>query len=599
MVRTPSGIARPGRLSWSLLLSLVVAPACEVSERSAEVGAAGTSGAAGAGAAGAAGTTGGSMGTAGNTAGGIDASTSFGEDASVDATVDATLDAPAGTATDARSFTDSSDAADAALPLASPYAWVGVIGTGQSLAVGGGPAINMTTSQPFKNLKLVDTGPDPKYPLDPAVTTARWAVTPLVEPMRRRGPGTGPGYMDGQYPNNIEAESPHSGMANTLSAVWAARGLGDYVSVHGNFGWSGHCLSDIDKAGGKRAYPASLNEARIWKMLAGQAGKTFGYGGIILTHGECDASNGTYANGLHQLWQDYNSDLKAVTGQSRDVVLFASQQSTTVAPNGGSAVAVWRAGMDHPGQIICTGPKYQYQYLADRLHLPAPGYERLGEKYAEVFDAVVNRRVAWQPLQPLRVSRAAAVLTVDFHVPNPPLLWDSHLGAPHTQKYTEWAAGRGFEVTTAQGARLPIAAVEIRGESVVITLAKDPGPGKVTVAYAVTQDGAGTQGGTPLGLHGQLRDSDEFVGWDVQDIESQVVQGSATVTAASPGGFIRRAGWDIVTGNGVPDDTIVAHHDTDSQLTLSAPWPGPTSKVTLRFRHDLRNYAVHFMMAEP
>ncbi len=41
---------------------------------------------------------------------------------------------------------------------------------------------------------------------------------------------------DGQYPNNIEAETPHSGMANTLSTLWAARGLGDYVTAHAEFG---------------------------------------------------------------------------------------------------------------------------------------------------------------------------------------------------------------------------------------------------------------------------------------------------------------------------------------------------------------------------
>lgn len=491
----------------------------------------------------------------------------------------------------------SADTVDERAPGKPPFDWVGILGTGQSLAVGGGPAINMSTSQPFRNLKLVDNGADPKYPIDGSGKPA-WATAPLIEPIRVRGAGTGAGYTDGQYPNNIEGETPHSGMGNTLSTLWASRGLGDYVTAHAEFGWSGHCLVDIDKEGGKRAYPASLNEARVWMTLAAQAQKTFGYGGIILTHGECDANNSGYGAGVYRLWQDYDADLKAITGQTRDVPMFASQQSTS-AGAGGSGVQIWQESMLHPGQIVCTGPKYQYQYLPDHLHLPAPGYQRLGQKYAEVFDLVVNQKIAWKPVQPNKISRTGSTITLGFDVPNPPLVWDAHVSAPHQQVNTEWALGKGFEVTNAQGAKLRIASVAIQSSDVVITLVQDPGATKVTVAYAVTQDGGGSQGGTDQGLRGQLRDSDEFVGVDVETLDSQVMGGSAIVTSALPNGFIHRTGWDLVSGDGVPPDTIVLHQDSNSQVTLSAPWSGASGKVRLTYRHDERNFCVHFAMTEP
>src|SRR5207248_4273060 len=117
------------------------------------------------------------------------------------------------------------------------------------------------------------------------------------------------------------------------------------------------------------------------------------------------------------------------------------------------------------------------------------------------------------PLQPNRVTRAGTKVTVDFHVPNPPLVWDSHIPPPHQTANTEWAKGKGFEVSDASGNHLAISEVAIQGTSVVITLAADPGARSVIVGYALTQEGMGNQGGTKLGMRGLLRDSDEFAGW--------------------------------------------------------------------------------------
>jgi hypothetical protein len=480
-----------------------------------------------------------------------------------------------------------------------PFDWVGVIGTGQSLSIGA-TSTAMTLTQPFHNLKLVDTGADPKYPID-GTGAPSWATTPLVEPIRTAVPGEGAGYGDGQYPDNISGETPHSGMANALTALFAARGgTQDYVTAHSIVGWSGHCLADINKAGGQRAYPASLAEARAFQGLAQAAGKTFGYGGITLTHGECDAVNPAYGAGLFALWQDYNTDLKAITGQRRGVVLFVSQQSTEGTGNlANSAVQVWQAGVAHPGQIVCTGPKYQYAYSADNLHFQAPGYARLGEKYAEVFDRVVNQGVAWKPLQPNKIDRAGAVLTITFDVPDPPLAWDEHLAKPHQTANTAWAQGRGFEVTDAAGAPLAISDATISGSTVVLTLAAAP-VGAITVAYAITQDGTGLQGGTALGLHGQLRDSDEFIAYDAETITANVTAGSPVVTSATASGFAHRAGHDLVVAAGsLPADTIVASLDSASQLTLSSSWGGATGTAQLAIHHDQHNYCVHFAMPVP
>lgn len=398
------------------------------------------------------------------------------------------------------------------VPLAD---WVGVIGTGQSLSVGAAAQVPVSTTQLFHNLKLLDEGPDPKYPLDGGGILS---LIPLTEPIR-----------------------PH---------------LAGY-------------------------------------RMASELGKTFATGAVILTHGECDAADPAYEAGLHQLAVDYNQDLRAITGQTRDIPLLVSQQSTVVRPRGGSAIAVWRLGVDYPGEAFCVGPKYQYQYASDHLHMDAAGYRRLGEKYAEVYDHVVNKRRFWAPVQPNRFVRDGARITVYFDVPTPPLNWDENISAPHQEVHTAWAQGRGFEVSDESG-ELTIASVEIVADNIVeITLTCAPS-GEVLVRYALTQDGTGYQGGTDLGMRGQLRDSNALVAYDIETITVQVSSGSPTVTSPVTNAFLGRTGHDLVEGAEVPDGTIVESKDSGQRLTLSNPWPGATGTADLTFHHDLHNYCVQF-----
>ncbi len=475
---------------------------------------------------------------------------------------------------------------------APPYDWVGVIGTGQSLSVGSGSRI-ISDTQPYSNLKLEDVGPDPKCSRS---GSSVWKTVPLTEPVRGDMAGTGPGYDDKQYPNNIQGETPHSGMANTLSAIWQARTGELYVTAHSVVGSSGRCLHEVAKDGPYLAYPGSLREANAFRALAQEQRKTFGYAGIILTNGECDAANESFASALFDFWSDYNTDLKAITGQSGDVVLFASQQSTVAAGWHSSAVQLWQASNQHPEQIVCVGPKYQYEYADDHLHMKGGSYDRLGGKHAEVFDAVVNQKQAWRPLGPTAASRRGSVIRVDFHVPDPPLRWDSNLEAPHQVLNTAWAAGRGFEVR-GDAAPLAIRDVAIDGSSVLITLDETPAAETtLEVSYAVTPDGPDFGGGSVLGLRGQLRDSDDFVGDDKESVAVTVTNGSRVVTAAAPRGLKRRSGYDLVSGAGLPEGVVVLSQDSDEQVTLSAPWPGETGLVELTFQYDHSNYCVHFSL---
>jgi len=351
------------------------------------------------------------------------------------------------------------------------------------------------------------------------------SLVPLVEPIRTVAAG-----YPSAYPANLNGESPHTAMSAALTGLAKTMGaLSDFVSVHTVVGEGGQPMTVINKTAVEdmvtattsrgRAYAASLFEARAIKRLADAAGKTYGVGGIFLTHGESDAGNQNYTNDMLQLRNDYNADLKAITGQTQSIPLFTSQQhgiylyapgraASNIDP---STLLQWTAALDHPEEIVCVGPKYQYPYANDWLHLQPLGYELMGEKYAEAYYRHVVLGRPWQPLQPLRetVARNGREITVDFHVPVPPLAWDEVLPRPHLVDLTEWAAGRGFEVRTG-ATRLTIESVElVDADTVKITCTTDV-PAGATLGYAASSDAAAILNVSPR--WGQLKDSDPFVG---------------------------------------------------------------------------------------
>jgi hypothetical protein len=397
---------------------------------------------------------------------------------------------------------------------ARAWDWMGIVGTGQSLSVGAQGAPGEAHRPLYGNLKLslgAATVP-PFDPSNPALT-----LVPLAEPIRP--PATA---YPSAYPQNLNGATPHTAMADEITALFRqAAGGADYVTVHSVIGESGQPMSVIRKGatevveGAKsmgRAYAATLFEVSAITRLARAANKTYGVGAIVVTHGESDSGSLTYEDDLVRLGSDYSRDLPLITGQTRPILMLVSQQHSVPKETGAvanSTQAEWRVGVDHPGQFVCSGPKYQYPYAADAVHLTTAGYERLGEKYAEVFFERVVLGGDWRPLEPRAAEVAGSVVTVRFHVPVPPLRWDDSVPPPHARGIPEWNQGRGFEVRAA-GAAVAIRAVAIAGDSVRITCERDLAGQRVSVGYAFTSDGAPMPGGTAR--WGELRDSDPFAG---------------------------------------------------------------------------------------
>jgi len=395
----------------------------------------------------------------------------------------------------------------AATSAPPPWDWNIVVGAGQSLSVGG-TALPIPSAGPsFGNLKL-DTG-DLRWPID--ADDPRLTLVPLVEPVGRRSVG-----YPSSWPQNIDGETYHTSAASEITTLARSATKRDHVTVHFEVGEAGQGLVRIRKEPVRegvtgRAYEASLVATKAIVRLARAAGKSCGVGAVFLTHGETDTGNANYEAELVRLRSDYDADLKAITGQSRDVLMIVSQHNR-LGDYSPSTIAQWRAGADHPDAIVCSGPKYPYPYSPDALHLTNVGYRMLGEKYGQVyFERVVMGR-KWRPLEPDRIARRGTEITIRFHVPKGPLVWDAALGSPHPSS-PEWANGKGFEVADAAGGRIGIDSATIKGrDSVVLKLTKAPGPG-ARVSYALV--GEPTLKKPPFNASphwGLLRDSDPFVG---------------------------------------------------------------------------------------
>ena len=399
----------------------------------------------------------------------------------------------------------SASSSPAAIQANLPWDWSGIIGTGQSLSVGARGLPVLSTNQPYGNLKL-STGHLP-WPISP--DDANLTLVPLVEPVGRLSP-----TYPSSWPENIDGETPHSAMANQLTAMVRA-GLGrGFVSVHSAVGEDGQGMIYLKKNPAQkglngRSYASAMIETKAITRLAKAAGKTYGVGAIIVTHGENDAGNTNYENELRLLWQDYNADLPAITGQKQRIQMLVSQQNSCN-DHSPSTLAQWKVGVDYPADMVCSGPKYQYP-STEGVHLTAEGYRQLGEKYAQVYYQRVILGQHWQPLQPVKVERHGLAITVDYHVPVPPLFWETRFETPHPS-VAEWKRGKGFEVSTSNGSRVAIASVDISGSSVIITCASDPGP-DARVGYAMVGEKIRMAAPFPGTFRwGLLRDSDPFTG---------------------------------------------------------------------------------------
>lgn len=252
-------------------------------------------------------------------------------------------------------------------------------------------------------------------------------------------------------------------------------------------------------------YATGLDQWRYAPQLAACANYDLKPSAIFVVHGEADHINPAYDLDIREWQSDFQADCRQVTGQDVAVPMFHSQASAWTSPLNGSATITLGAfkvlaeSEANPDRTVLVCPKYFLPY-ADGIHLTNRSYRWLGEYYAKAYKKVVIDGQRWTPLKPLQVTRAGVVVTAQFHVPYPPLVFD-------TLRVSD-PGHFGFTFYDDSGAPPEILSVQLAGaDTVHITLSAEPTGADERLRYAFSGI-AGNPGGPELGPRGNLRDSD-------------------------------------------------------------------------------------------
>lgn len=369
--------------------------------------------------------------------------------------------------------------------------------SGQSLSTGSGSDV-VSSTQPFDNV-MFDTGVR-------AGGAGLTSFVPLVE-----------AFVGG------EGETIASGFANALTALTGGAGVGvrTLASAHGV---GGQPYTALRK--GTVPYANGIAQITAGAAIAQAAGLDSAVRALAIIHGESDhiAGNEHYDQDLLEWQSDVQADVRAITGQPHAVPMFTDQVSSwTAFGSATSSIPLQQlaAARQAPDRIYIVAPKYMLAYLADGVHLPGASERHLGELYAKAWRTVLVDGQPWYPVSPRATTRDGAVITIDFHVPVPPLVLD-------TETVTD-PGNYGFAFTDTSGVAPAISAVELSGPTTVtITLADVPVGGNKRLSYAMFGT-PGAPAGPTTGPRGNLRDSDASLGMGGEPLFDWCVHFTETV----------------------------------------------------------------------
>ncbi|MEN9903975.1 MAG: Vibrio phage VvAW1 [Pseudomonadota bacterium] len=367
----------------------------------------------------------------------------------------------------------------------------GMILSGQSLSVGWDFSYSgvLSSTQPYNNKMLgnvIETN------------TSATALSPLVEAV-----------------SGARAETIASGAANQASLLlnqtlkpWESYRW-DYIATANGVG--GASINVLGQ--GSDAWSYGLAGVTKAKQLATAGGQSYAFRALCWLQGETDTPSmptAEYKGKLLAIKNNWNTDVKAITGQTDDIPMFTYQVMCHAAEgqwNTAGGPVTPTAGLAHyqlareNSQVFLVAPIYFVPY-GDGIHLTNHGYRWLGHYYGKAFHRVFVERRPWVPLWPISVKKSGEKsVDVQFHVPYPPLVFDTDLVALNKNF--------GFDVVTSGGVDKPIASViKVEWDTIRITCEGTVAAGDL-VRYAVKAYEKGI--GANNGPRGNLRDSDPAI----------------------------------------------------------------------------------------
>lgn len=364
-----------------------------------------------------------------------------------------------------------------------------IIGNGQSLSEGQGSTAR--TINAYSNV-MFNSG------IKPAPGNVPTSFVPLAEQSTERG--------------NVSMCNLVTGLARSVAGVDPDTTKRDVRFLVSHVGYGARALKYIRKnpvtdGSETTSYADAIAQVTAAKTIAQGLGWGYEVLAMPFHHGESDdwverSNFPDYATQLQNFWTDYNTDIKAITGQTRDLTMFVTQTSAhqRFFTNPSSSLANYNLFKQYPNRFVLVCPKYWLSYSDALAHLDTNGYNAMGDLVAVAMAQHFLEGKPWKPLYPTSIARSGAVLTVNFNVPVAPLVFD-------TTNVTN-PGNYGFEYVDNSNSPVTINSVVLGndGVSVIITLASSV-PGKLRYAYTAT---IGAAPGPTSGPRGNLCDSASY-----------------------------------------------------------------------------------------
>lgn len=358
----------------------------------------------------------------------------------------------------------------------------GIIHTGQSLAEGGvGNRPAVAVSPINHNCMMLRNGP---------VGVASEALSIRMQPLSEKARVT---------------------IANTMCDRLISNGLCDKTFFSGQ-AWGGKSYAELKKGAALGVFESCISQVTSINNINSEVD----YRVITVIHGEQDGISGNtnYANDLVEWRTDFNTDIKAITGQTHDLDLFLCQTASGggYGNNGGIGETTFPSPLQqlvahkNNSNIIMVASKYQYEYV-DQSHIDNKSQSIHGEKYGQAISHHLNSDLGdWEPLRPLSFDKLSNTVVITF------------TGSILSKEYplafdvsnVESITNMGFSYT--DDSANTITSVDITDwNKVTITLSGLVGSNPI-IAYAY-HNGAGgsTNQANGLGDRGNLRDSDPLI----------------------------------------------------------------------------------------
>ncbi|WP_447035291.1 sialate O-acetylesterase [Vibrio alginolyticus] len=253
-----------------------------------------------------------------------------------------------------------------------------------------------------------------------------------------------------------------------------------------NEGSSGASIQEISKGGSRGRFEVGISKAT---NLSALTSSNSGALAVIFMQGESDQAGDldVYKADLAKLASDYNTDLKAATGQTLDVNLFSYQLSTYRR----MSLAHLEASESN-SNIILASPIYHLSYY-DSLHIDAQSERLMGAYFAKAIYQTCVVGVPFEPLKPIDVHVVGNDITITFNKSG--LVLDNTL-VPEQVNY-------GFSVKDGAISKT-INAVAVKNRNQIkLSMSEVPNSGWV-IEYGVPVQNKAPQ----AGVCGNLRDND-------------------------------------------------------------------------------------------